>query len=280
MKKYFLVMSLGTLVLWAQEKPIIAVLQFTNPSQKFYLDEVCKSLPSLLKTELSQSKSILVVEREKMDAVLQEQDFVMSDLSEDKDKSAKVGSLLGADFLITGVVTESDGKIRVDVSITKTSNGQVTAEKVIGPSKEKLTPMAKLLAHNVVFNLSGDGERLKKITLTGSPTLPFAVVTAALAVGAGVTYSGMKTARKDYRSATDLSKIDNHYDKANKLKKTSGLLTGLAAGAFVGTVYCIIKNATSNLEVTAQEGIPMPKNFAVGPILRSEGAGVYFNFSF
>ncbi len=278
-RKFLMILFLVSVVS-AQEKPVIAILKFTNPSGKVYLEGICKSFPTILKTELSQERHVVVVERENMEAILKEQDFVLSDLSEDKDKSAKVGNLLGADYLITGSVVESEDRIRIDVTILRTSTGQVISEKVTGPSKEKLSPMGKILANNIVYDLTGNGDRQKKIKLRGAPTATFALTTLGLGIAGGISFSAMKKARDDYRSTTDLDKINSEYNRANKLNKSAQFFTAMAAGALCGTIYCWFKNRTTDLEVLADHNTPSIQYLTIAPIHGTSGATLSLNFSF
>lgn len=249
---------------WAQQ-PVVAVLNFENQSGKFYLDDAARSFGGLLKTELAQSRSLVVVERQKIDAILTEQDFTLSDLVEDPDKQAKVGNLLGADYLITGTVVESEGKVRIDAAVTQIRTGKVSAEKVVAPSRDHLGTAAKLMANNIVFELSGQGSRQSSIHLRGAPSTAFFVSTVALAGAAAVSLSKRNHFVDQYEGSGDLKKISDTYDKANKWSKATVGLTSAAVISAGAWIYCILKNRSADLEVLAHSDRPSGASFAILP---------------
>ena len=57
----------------ADEDITVAVSDFTNSTGRFRYDEFEKSIPEMLKTDLSRIGDIVVVERSKLEAILQEQ---------------------------------------------------------------------------------------------------------------------------------------------------------------------------------------------------------------
>ena len=67
-------------------------------------------LTDKLITALVQSKKVSVVERKKLDTIMQEMDLTKAELT-DPNKSAKVGKLLAADYLLHGSLSMLDGNI-------------------------------------------------------------------------------------------------------------------------------------------------------------------------
>lgn len=259
--------------------PVVAVLNFNNSSGKFYLDEFSRSFPVLLKTELAQKKSMTVVERQRIEDIIKEQDFVLSDLADDKDKQAKVGDLLGADYVITGDVTEVGDQIRVDVSVMQVSSGKVLAEKAILPSAKNGTEAARLLANNIGFGLTGGGHRLSRIALKGAPVMPFFVSTVSLGLLTGVAFNQAKKTKDEYQSSRDLNKINSLYKKADGWKKGSVFVASLTAVSLAAYVTCLLKNRASKLEVIADDG-----TVSILPTMTWQGSsvqgGIQMNFRF
>jgi TolB-like protein len=265
-------------------KPVVAVLDFNNTTKQFYLDELQKSFPALLKTELSQKRSLFIVERQKIDDILKEQDFVLSDLSEDKNKQTKVGDLAGADYIVTGDISESGKQIRIDVAITKISNGQVVGEKAIAPSKEHIGIMAKMLAQNIVYQLTGEGKRLEKVQLRGAPTGPLLISTVALGAVSVLSFNNKKKYYKDYHDATGLKKIDDAYTKANNWNRAAYAAAGATALVIGAYVAALIKNRNSELEVLADDNSAEPSQWSLQPMLdvnaRGSCAGINLSIQF
>lgn len=234
-----------------KDKPVVAVLNFTVGSGQFYLKDLEASFPAKLKTELSRSKKILIVERQKLDDVLKEQDFSMSDLSEDRDKQARVGQLLGADYLITGVISESGKKLRIDAAIIHTTSGKVLGEKVIGPSKEYINAMTELLAQNIVYNLTGEGDRMVKRKMPGASSATFFMSTAVLGAGTTLAWMTHKNWYDKYKKTPHLDQMDRYYNKAQKWYVVSGISAGVTAVSLTMYLYAVIKNQTTDREILA-----------------------------
>lgn len=262
-------------------KPVVAILNFSNTGGQFYLDELKQSFPAKLKTELSQKKSLTVVERQKLDDILKEQDFTMSDLSEDKDKQAKVGQLLGADFIITGDISESGGKIRIDVAITQTASGKVTGEKVIGPSKDYINAMADMLANNIAFDLTGEGAKLQSMKLKGAPTTALFVSTAVLGVATAVCWKTHDKWYDKYKSTVRLNEMNSNYRKANNWYKATGIVASATAVSLGAYVYALIKNKSTDREVLASSGSErQPSSWVLSPVIDAGNPGLNFSIQF
>lgn len=85
----------------AQAKPRIAILDFADNSGAGAPGE---AVADMLTTELFNTGEFIVLERNRIDAVLSEQGLVYEGYV-DSESGAKLGKLLGVDFLITGSIT-------------------------------------------------------------------------------------------------------------------------------------------------------------------------------
>ena len=111
----------------AQSKPTVAVLYFTNSalgSTNAELQPLSKGLADLLIASLSANTNIRVVERDRIQAVLDEQKLA-TDGKLDPASAVRVGKIVGAHHMITGVfATELRGpnlKLSARVFNTETS---------------------------------------------------------------------------------------------------------------------------------------------------------------
>ncbi len=106
MKKLILLitalMSIG--VATAKNRSVVAVLDFTNETQApWWQSDVGRELGGMLANELVSTGAFKVVERQKLDSVLAEQDLGASGRVS-KSTAAKMGQVTGAQYLITGNV--------------------------------------------------------------------------------------------------------------------------------------------------------------------------------
>ena len=85
---------------WA--KPRIAILEFEDKSGAGAPGE---AVADMLTTELFNTNEFTILERQRIDAILSEQDL-SSEGYVDSPTAVKMGKLLGVDFLITGAITQ------------------------------------------------------------------------------------------------------------------------------------------------------------------------------
>jgi TolB-like protein len=219
----------------------VAIADFKNSSQSFFLDSWEKSIPEYLKGELSRSEKIVVVERRQLETVLKEQALTMTGLI-DSSTAQKVGDLLGAEFVISGTISQAGKWTRIDINLIRVSTGEVKSEKVQAPDADHLTEMVTLLGNNIIFILSGNGDYQESITLKKYPTTYFLVASAGLALSTVLVNNAYNEQLDEYRSASGLSDFDDKYDTANTLYKTRNILAVLTGVALAGTIYCWINN--------------------------------------
>jgi TolB-like protein len=145
-----LLSSLAAPLMWAQEAApqTIAILYFENNSvvDKDKLDPLKKGLADMLITEMSKIKGLKVVERQRIQSVVEELNLGESDLV-DKGTSQKMGKLLGAKVLLFGGFSNLFGdKLRIDARIVATETGlTLKAEEETGDLDQFLTMLKSLV---------------------------------------------------------------------------------------------------------------------------------------
>jgi len=114
MKKFVLAVAMavaafgvahGAMAAGGDGKPVVGVAEFTNESgAAWWRGGVGWELSGMLSNELSSSGAFRVVERQKLQSVLEEQNLAASGRVA-KGTGAKIGKVTGAQYLITGTVT-------------------------------------------------------------------------------------------------------------------------------------------------------------------------------
>ncbi len=114
MKKFVLAVAMavatfavaeGALAAGGDNRPVVGVAEFTNQSgAAWWRGGVGWELSGMLSNELSSSGAFRVVERQKLQAVLEEQNLAASGRVA-KGTGAKIGKVTGAQYLVTGTVT-------------------------------------------------------------------------------------------------------------------------------------------------------------------------------
>lgn len=102
----------------AENKPVIGVLKFQDETGAMFLQGgVGRALTTMLTNELSSRPTLVIVERQKLRAVIEEQNLSASGMVS-VETSIQIGKLTGAQFLITGTITAFENQVE-----TKTKRG-------------------------------------------------------------------------------------------------------------------------------------------------------------
>ncbi|MGH7624480.1 MAG: CsgG/HfaB family protein, partial [Gemmatimonadaceae bacterium] len=94
----------------------LAVLNFDNNTGRTDYDPMGRGIAAMMITDLSASPDLKVVEREKMQDVLNEQNMQHSALF-DSTTAVRAGRLLGAQYIATGSLAASSPQIRIDMRV-------------------------------------------------------------------------------------------------------------------------------------------------------------------
>ena len=105
-----LAMLAASYSVFAAEKPVLGVAEFTNTATGTYWwgGGVGWELSSMLSNELSDTGAFRVVERSKLEPVLREQDLAAAGRVS-KSTAAKLGKITGARYLVMGTVSAFEG---------------------------------------------------------------------------------------------------------------------------------------------------------------------------
>ncbi len=113
--------------------PTLAVAYFDNNSGSAEFDPLRKGLADMLITDLVNCSNLRVVERDRLNAVIDELKLGQSKLV-DKTSAVKMGKLLSAQFVLTGGMIVSKDTLRIDARVINVESGSaVSAQRVDGP---------------------------------------------------------------------------------------------------------------------------------------------------
>ena len=122
-------LSLSAMTVMAAPAPghtatTVAVLYFDYAGQDLALTALRKGLAQMLISDLSALDTLRVVERERLQAVLEEQKLARSGKI-DAGTAGRIGKLLGARYLVLGSYFDVMGAFRVDARLVDVETGQV-----------------------------------------------------------------------------------------------------------------------------------------------------------
>ena len=128
------------------QSPVLAVIKFQDESGALpFQGGAGRVLTNMLTTELAARPAFTVVERQKLRDVLEEQALSESGRLSEGD-NAKLGQLLGADYLVTGTVTAFEENIETKVCIFLFDMIYLNDESLLNKS---LTERRALLRANI-----------------------------------------------------------------------------------------------------------------------------------
>jgi len=219
----------------------IAITQFTNQSEQFYLESWEKLIPDLLRTNLSSNEDIIILARDKLDEVLKEHALSQTGVI-NPEQVQKISDLLGAEFIITGSVNTINNEIRIAADIIRVKTGKVKTESVSAPDQKYLDKMINFLSDNIIFELTREGDYRNESRLRSSKIWYYLGATVGFGLGALVTNQAYQDNWNLYKNTSKLDKFDLYYDRANTQRKWYYGFAALTAVSLGGTLISWIQN--------------------------------------
>jgi TolB-like protein len=148
----------------AARTPVI-VLYFDNNTGNPGYEHLSRGLADMMITELSSVPTLVVVEREKLDALLAELTLQRSKYF-DARTAQKLGRGVGAAFAVTGAFISVEPDLRIDVRVVRIDSGAVVKAATVTGKKSAFFELQQRLAAQLVDGLpgvlsSGDAEKLQ-----------------------------------------------------------------------------------------------------------------------
>jgi TolB-like protein len=220
------------------DRKTVAVLSFTNGSGDAQYDPLGKGIAAMMITDLSNIGSIQLVERERLNDLTSEMQLQHSGLV-DPATAARVGKLVGAQYVVTGAITALDPRMRLDTRVIRVESGEIVKTAQVTGDQKKFFELQQKLSRELIKGLDvvlspEDSARLEaaqqaeriddlKITLQYSQALDLfdrkQYVDAATTM-AQVVHSAPEStlARVTYKMMSDRAKQEARKKTTDKLK--------------------------------------------------------------
>jgi len=153
-------------LVWADTKTV-AISYFDNTSGSEQYNPLSKGLADMLITDLSNVKSLKIVEREKLESLLKE--IALGDGKFiDPNTAQKLGKGLGAGYMLTGSFFIIGETMRIDARLVDVGTGEVTMAEEITGEKDTFFELEKNLVNKLIATLNIDlskseQRRVKKV---------------------------------------------------------------------------------------------------------------------
>jgi len=191
----------------------LAVLDFENRSfiNATEYASLSQGLAEMMITELSQIEMIKMVERRRMQQMLDELKMAQSGLVSEE-STVQVGRMLGASNLVFGsYMVMPDKKIRIDLRIVEVETGSVLkAEEITGKSKQILS-LVKKLSKKLLEDLSVRLTRSESNILAQKQDLD---LKAVMLFSEGLGFEDQNQLQKAYSSYKQALKIEPEFQQA------------------------------------------------------------------
>jgi len=169
--KTILPILLFTSFLLADTKTV-AISYFDNTSGLEVYNPLSKGLADMLITDLSNVKSIQIVEREKLESLLKEIDLGEGKFI-DPNTAQKLGKGLGAGYMLTGSYLIMGETMRIDARLVDVGTGEIAMAEEITGKKNTFFTLEKELANKLISTLKISISRTEKIALKRTTTKSF-----------------------------------------------------------------------------------------------------------
>ncbi len=203
----------------------IAVLNFRNLGGNAGFDPLAKGLADMVITDLSQVKALTVIERSRMQALLEEMSLGQTGLV-DEQMAPRVGQLLGVKKVLQGSFLDlAGGRLRLDANL---ADAAASAAQPIGETAGELARFFRL-EKNLVFKVLDELDiQLTEAEEKAILTIPTENLLAFLAYSRGLEArdrGDFAGAQKEFQEAV---KIDPNFDNAKtQLERSTAQKRGL-----------------------------------------------------
>ena len=154
------------------ETRTIAISYFDNTSGSEQYNPLSKGLADMLITDLSNVKSIQIVEREKLESLLKEIDLGSGKFI-DKNTAQRLGKGLGAGYILTGSFLIMDEMMRIDARLVDVGTGEITMAEEITGKKDSFFELEKDLKIKIIESLRVNLSKTESRRIQKSQTKSF-----------------------------------------------------------------------------------------------------------
>jgi len=131
----------------------VALVNFENTSKNPEYTWLTAAIPGALTSELKGKSRLNLVERLKIDKALEEMKLAQLGLIP-QESASKLGMLVGADAVLTGIYQLSGDSIRIDAKVIRVETGEVLSGSQVEGPFQNLFDLERKLADDIVVALN------------------------------------------------------------------------------------------------------------------------------
>jgi len=131
------------------EKSVVAVVRFDNNTGDERYDNLGRAMSSMMISDLSAIERIQLVERERMEEVMAEQNLQYSGRV-DEETAVTLGLIVGAQYMVFGSFVTVDPEMRIDTRVTKTETAEIVTTADVRGQNQSLFDLQQQLADTLI----------------------------------------------------------------------------------------------------------------------------------
>ena len=131
------------------EKSVVAVVRFDNDTGDTRYDNLGRAMSSMMISDLSAIERIQLVERERMEEVMAEQNLQYSGRV-DEETAVTLGLIVGAQYMVFGSFVTVDPEMRIDTRVTKTETAEIVTTADVRGQNQSLFDLQQQLADTLI----------------------------------------------------------------------------------------------------------------------------------
>jgi TolB-like protein len=159
-----LVLFVPGLTVLSAENVAVSVYDFSVESEKPEYTHIGKGVSRLVAMELRKADNVTLIEREKLNAILEEQRFALSGMA-DEETLMEIGKLLTADYLVLGEIIDMAGPVLVTVRMVDAGTGEVVWDGSLTEELEAYDYIGSYFATSILeeFGTEAEESTVKKV---------------------------------------------------------------------------------------------------------------------
>lgn len=228
-------------------KNTIAVMPFSFSGADTSLKPLERGFAELLTTDLSRVKALTVVERTRLQAILDEIKLQQT-VRMDSSTTVRAGRLIQAGTLVQGSIIQSGDRIRADAALVSVATSGIGAAPATSEQAlDRLFDIEKAIALGLIQTLGVPFTTAERDAIEQRPTKS---LRAFLAYSQGLAYEDQGRFDDASRAYGNAARIDPSFGAASrKSTETAGLAT--AAGTSTATVEASLQGSSEGAVVNA-----------------------------
>jgi TolB-like protein len=201
-------------------RPTVMVVDFNNSAigkSRGDYDALSKGIGDLLITAMSNNPNFRVVERDQLQAIMQEQNMAKTDVI-DKATAIKLGKLLSAHNMVTGgFMIDAKGNLRLDARVVDVNTGVIGHTQTVRGKSDDIMSLIETMAEQLNSGLKLKSIELNRVgdagPIQGTIKSETSIETKPATLESKMENKSEK--KLDFKAAMLYSKALNHMDSGN-----------------------------------------------------------------